>query len=124
MSNGDWCLLFSEVNVKCLTLTTLDHYPILLCWEASSRQHKPRNEFKLKNAWLTEPMFNDLVIEKWHKYENDNIMGILEKCSEHMMKWSKDKCHKIRKQIERLLGRLKEFDNMLVKAILIILQLS
>lgn len=70
MSNCDGCMLFPEANVKCLTITvtTLDYRSILLCFEASSMQHRPRKGFKFENAWLIESEFNDFVMEQWHKY--------------------------------------------------------
>ncbi|CAK8574083.1 unnamed protein product [Lathyrus sativus] len=102
MTNSDWCMLFSEAKVKCLTTTTSDHYPILLCCETSSMLHKPTKRFRFENAWLIELDFQDFVIEKWHKNEMDGIVGKLELCCENMMKWSKYNCHQIRKEIENI----------------------
>lgn len=86
ISNSDWSMLFQEAKVKRLTVSTSDHYPILLCCEVNSMQDRPHKGFKFENYWLTEPEFNNFVMEQWHKDENENIIDKLENYGESMMK--------------------------------------
>lgn len=53
MSNSDWCSFLSEARVKCLMVSTSNHYLILLYYEENSRHYRTKKEFKFENAWVT-----------------------------------------------------------------------
>lgn len=62
--NNDSCILFPEAKVNCLTIITLDHYSILLCYEESGTSQRTCNKFKFENVWLTELGFNEFFIHQ------------------------------------------------------------
>lgn len=56
------CILFPKAEVKCLIVTTSNHYPILLCCEASRMSHRTCDKLKFENMWLIEPGFNEFFL--------------------------------------------------------------
>lgn len=100
--NNEWCSLSHEAKVKCLTVTTLNHYPILLSCEANRTSKRNNNKFKFESVWLIEQGFNTFFVKQWRRCSNNNIVDILEFYGESMMERSKENCYKLRREINKL----------------------
>ncbi|XP_074323637.1 uncharacterized protein LOC141660542 [Apium graveolens] len=72
MTTALWLTLFSEVKLYNLEGTSLDHSPILLVPETITRS-VVRRSFKFENAWLTEPMCRQVVMDNWESMADSDI---------------------------------------------------
>jgi hypothetical protein len=73
LANEEWCNLFQNARLECVTATASDHYPLLLVCVPTITHSKPPRRFKFENAWIVEPDFDNFVKQKWHGYGVNNI---------------------------------------------------
>jgi hypothetical protein len=111
LSNEDWCQLFPNAKLECLTATSSDHYPLwLVCDPVISFPHRGR-QFKFENAWLAEPEFDAFVRDHWRSYSAQDIVSKLDQCASDMMHWSKDNLQNLQKEIDLYHKKIEQTRN-------------
>ncbi|XP_058740855.1 uncharacterized protein LOC131613180 [Vicia villosa] len=58
--------------------------------------------FMFENTWLTELGFKEFVDYHWLNCEHYDIIEKMDACGEEMLKWSKNHCYKVRKEIDSI----------------------
>ncbi|GAU39464.1 hypothetical protein TSUD_158950 [Trifolium subterraneum] len=107
LANMDWCNMFVDAKLECLTTTASDHYPLLLSWECKTDLTLFPKQFKFEQAWLLEPNFKQFVHQQWNSSEHQTVTQKLKNCADEMSKWSAENCHKTRKEIEKYRRKLE-----------------
>lgn len=59
-----------------------------------------KKKFKFENAWLTEPMCKQLVLESWENDDNADIQGKIKNCGEKLLQWGSELTSKFGKRIK------------------------
>lgn len=78
-----WLDLFPSVKLYNLEGSTSDNSPILLVHEEDTK-FVGRRHFMFKNAWLTEHMCRQLVIESWDMTSSMDIQSKIKNCGENL----------------------------------------
>ncbi|KAK1383073.1 hypothetical protein POM88_020808 [Heracleum sosnowskyi] len=61
-----------------------------LRWCLQKPLFNTQRRFRFENAWLTEPMCEQLTKDVWESTEGWSIQAKIEKCGEQLMAWGKD----------------------------------
>ncbi|KAL8116353.1 hypothetical protein AgCh_022742 [Apium graveolens] len=105
--SGDWLQLFPLAKLYNLEVTSSDHSPILLIPQVSERGVRKR-KFRFENAWLTEPMCRQLVMESWEEGKGENIQEKVKICSQQLDQWGKEITSKFSSRIKSCKLELKK----------------
>jgi hypothetical protein len=92
LANVNWCNMFPNAKLECLTATASDHYPLLFSWDKRGIQSKPPRNFKFENSWLIEPNFTQFMQQTWHSCAGSTITQKLNKCAKELTQWSEANC--------------------------------
>lgn len=80
---------FSEMKLTNLEVSTSDHAPILfepvVVLKTNHVQH-----FRFKNAWLREPICQEIVKETWSRYAERSLQEKIRLCAEILSEWGKE----------------------------------
>ncbi|XP_072065876.1 uncharacterized protein [Arachis hypogaea] len=76
--NQEWRLLFPEAYNEVLACLHSDHCPLLIRCKKEGTAKKGNRPFRFQAAWLTHPLFRDVVHTAWSKEAPDVIKSLLE----------------------------------------------
>ncbi|XP_016186167.1 uncharacterized protein LOC107627863 [Arachis ipaensis] len=76
--NQEWRLLFPEAYNEVLARLHSDHCPLLIRCKKEGTTKKGNCPFRFQAAWLTHPLFRDVVHTAWSKGAPDVIKSLLE----------------------------------------------
>ncbi|XP_072058140.1 uncharacterized protein [Arachis hypogaea] len=76
--NQEWRLLFPEAYNEVLARLHSDHCPLLIRCKKEGTAKKGNRPFRFQAAWLTHPLFRDVVHTAWSKGAPDVIKSLLE----------------------------------------------
>ncbi|XP_060968619.1 uncharacterized protein LOC115710455 [Cannabis sativa] len=82
----DWMSLFTQLVLLNLEISTSDHCPIFLVFKGnipSSSHHS----FRFENAWLREPLCEQIVESCWGESGITGIQGKILRCGEVLGRW-------------------------------------
>uniref|UniRef100_A0A803P924 Reverse transcriptase domain-containing protein n=1 Tax=Cannabis sativa TaxID=3483 RepID=A0A803P924_CANSA len=85
----DWMSLFTQLVLLNLEISTSDHCPIFLVFKGnipSSSHHS----FRFENAWLREPLCEQIVESCWGESGITGIQGKILRCGEVLGRWGWD----------------------------------
>lgn len=92
--------VFKNVQLTNLEISTSDHCPILLePMLMPNMLHVKR--FRFGNAWLREPMCQQIVEETWRLNKGCSLQEKISKCSETLMVWGKEITGSFKTRIKR-----------------------
>ncbi|KAK1383205.1 hypothetical protein POM88_020940 [Heracleum sosnowskyi] len=80
---------FTEVKLFNLEISTSDHSPLFLEPVRVNADFSVRR-FKFENAWLREPMCQQLVKEVWQEHQDKSFQSKLLECLTVLSKWGKE----------------------------------
>lgn len=80
---------FPEAKLYNLEISTSDHCPILLELYNSKVEFQVKR-FRFENAWLREPMCQQIIEEVWSSGMNRSFYEKLKACSEILSSWGKE----------------------------------
>ncbi|XP_062099843.1 uncharacterized protein LOC133805695 [Humulus lupulus] len=111
LSSHSWLHMFPMAKLFNLELSTSDHSPLLL--EPRFTQSSPlEKKFHFENAWLREPVFQQIVSDVWDSCTNRDIQGKLAYCGQVLGNWGKEvtgnfnqRINLCKKNLRRLKGR-------------------
>lgn len=86
---ASWLQLFPSVKLYNLEGSTSDHNPILLIPESVSKMGGHRS-FRFENAWLTEPMCKQVVMDSWETAAHNDIQSKIKYCGKNLQEWGKE----------------------------------
>lgn len=84
----DWMNLFPMANLFNLEGSNSDHSPIFLV-PKKREANRGINTFRFENAWLLEPMCQQLVSAHWQEDEGVDIQSKVKACSIVLAEWGK-----------------------------------
>lgn len=89
MASSCFLKIFTVVKLTNLEISTSDHSPI---FTESVRQVKVFSAkcFKLKNAWIREPMYQQIVQDIWNKNWDKSFEEKMEMCLVPLSKWEEE----------------------------------
>ncbi|XP_015958565.1 uncharacterized protein LOC107482544 [Arachis duranensis] len=76
--NQEWRLLFPEAYNEVLARLHSDYCPLLIRCKKEGTAKKGNRPFRFQAAWLTHPLFRDVVHTAWSKGAPDVIKSLLE----------------------------------------------
>lgn len=82
MANSLWFSLFPLAKLYNMDVSPSDHNPILM--EPKTKVIATRTIFKFENAWLTEPLCQQIVQDSWGSCGEDNIIHKVRRCGEKL----------------------------------------
>lgn len=85
----DWLTTFHMAKLYNLEGSTSDHSAIFLATQTKS-QRSGKFHFKFENAWLAEPMCEQLVKDGWEGDASLNIQQKVQACSENLAVWGRE----------------------------------
>ncbi|XP_074347635.1 uncharacterized protein LOC141686501 [Apium graveolens] len=89
LTTAGWLNIFPLAKLYNLEGASSDHNPILLVPEVVEKR-ADTVKFRFENAWLTEPMCKQLVIEGWEGGNDTDIQTKIKVCSEKLFQWGKE----------------------------------
>lgn len=89
LMNSDWLTMFPFAKLYNLEASSSDHSPILLVLDVVKRICG-RRSFRFENAWLTEPMCRQSVLESWDSSVESDIQHKVKVCGENLEQWGKE----------------------------------
>lgn len=92
--------IFRNVQLTNLELTTSDHSPILFEPVITSNV-VPSKRFRFENAWLREPMCQQIVEETWRMYAGLSLQQKIAKCAESLQIWGQEITGSFKSRIKR-----------------------
>lgn len=98
--------MFPLAKLYNLEVSSSDHSPILLLLEVCAK-NVGRRKFQFENAWLTEPMCKQLVLENWEEGSGENIQHKVKLCSEKLDQWGREVTGKFSSRIKSCKMELK-----------------
>lgn len=87
--NPAWLDLFPMAKLYNLEDTSSDHCPIMLITEEKIKSTGKR-PFRFENAWLTDPMCHQLVLESWEENNVVNIQQKVKLCGDNLEQWGRE----------------------------------
>ncbi|XP_062113338.1 uncharacterized protein LOC133824468 [Humulus lupulus] len=111
LSSHSWLHMFPMAELFNLEFSTSDHSPLLLdpIFTQSSPQEK---KFRFENAWLREPVCQQIVSDIWDSCIDRDILGKLAHYGQVLGSWGKEvtgnfnhRIHLCKKKLSRLKGR-------------------
>lgn len=91
---------FKNAHLTNLEITTSDHSPIMIEPVIISNV-VPSKRFRFENAWLREPMCQQIVEETWRLYEGFSLQQKLAKCAESLQIWGQEITGSFKSRIKR-----------------------
>jgi hypothetical protein len=88
--SSNWCNLFPNATLECLTASSSDHYPIWLTCKPQINPQRSTHRFKFENVWLAESDFSNLVRQQWRSYNDSSITQKLSNCANDLVQWSRN----------------------------------
>lgn len=89
LTNASWLELFPVAKLYNLEGSTLDHNPLLLVPQQKVKNNRP-HRFRFENAWLTEPMCEQLIRDSWTEGTSLEIQQKVKRCGEKLLVWGKE----------------------------------
>lgn len=84
-----WLHLFPNAKLYNMEGASSDHSPILLIPEDRVK-FVGQKIFRFENAWLTEPMCRQLVVECWEGEDGIDIQEKIKNCGDSLSQWGKE----------------------------------
>ncbi|XP_074327612.1 uncharacterized protein LOC141665526 [Apium graveolens] len=113
MVTQDWMDLFPMANLYNLEGSNSDHSPIFLV-PKKREESAGVSMFRFENAWLLEPMCQQLVSAYWKEDGEIDIQSKVKACSEVLVVWGKEitgNFGKVIKECKRQLKKLRNKDD-------------
>ncbi|XP_016199953.1 uncharacterized protein LOC107640962 [Arachis ipaensis] len=76
--NQDWRLMFLEAYTEVLARLHSDHCPLFTRCKIAERATKGHHPFRFQAAWMTHPLFKNVVHTAWNKRAPDVVKCLLE----------------------------------------------
>ncbi|XP_074325825.1 uncharacterized protein LOC141663875 [Apium graveolens] len=89
LANTQRLHMFDMAKVYNLEGSPSDHSPLLLCSESQLKGNR-KHHFRFENAWLTEPMYFQIIKDCWEEDDNSSITKKLAKCAESLQIWGRE----------------------------------
>lgn len=107
--SSDFQDLFPEASLTNLEVTTSDHCPLLLELDKCDNVHhlKP---FRFENAWLKEPICQQIVQDVWNQHIQLSLYEKLTECANVLSIWGQEVTGNFKKRIngyKKILKQLK-----------------
>lgn len=93
-----WIDSYQEAKLTNLEVSTSDHCPILLEPMVDKLIVSSR-KFRFENAWLREPMCEEIVDDLWARHRTENLQSKLRYCAESLSTWGQEVTGNFRKRI-------------------------
>lgn len=89
LSDAEWLNMYPMAKVYNLEGSTSDHSPLLLVPKVAIQIAKV-NRFRFENAWLVDPMCEQLVKNEWETNSCSDIQGKIQSCGEKLSEWGRE----------------------------------
>lgn len=108
LTTTTWLTMFPLAKLYNLEGSPSDHSPLLLVPQIANHITYVY-KFKFENAWMTEPMCEQIVRDGWTGNGNVDIQQKVQICSEMLAVWGKEITRNFSGRIKECKGELKKF---------------
>lgn len=113
--------VFKDASLTNLEVSTSDHCPLFLELFKAPNEVRTR-QFRFENAWLREPMCQQLVKDVWDRNLGRSFHDKIRECTEVLSAWGQEitgsfkrRIHQHKKVIKALKGRRDAFSVKIIK---------
>ncbi|XP_074378269.1 uncharacterized protein LOC141719789 [Apium graveolens] len=110
LTDENWLNNFPMAKLYNLEGAPSDHSAILLNPQVINRRARV-HRFRFENAWLTEPMYEQLVREGWIEGQESNVQEKIKRCSNKLATWGKEITGNFDGRIKECKAELKRYRN-------------
>lgn len=107
LTTDEWLLEFPLAKLYNLEGSMSDHSPIFLEPQVKT-QSAAQYRFKFENAWLTEPMCEQLVKDGWNGSNVASVQQKVKACSDRLSVWGKEITGNFSRRIKECKESLKQ----------------
>lgn len=98
--------MFTDVKLLNLEILTSNHSPVFL-EPTKSIKAAGAKAFRFENAWLREPMCQQIVEETWYRYQNCTLQDKLKECAILLTEWGNEITGSFRNRINQCKNIMK-----------------